>query len=498
MTTFANHVSPYIGSRAVGRVGKIVGVRPLASGAGRVSVDNGDEPEDRGQRRTSRLATRGTISGVSLRAQGARLSAPLRSPLFSNAYALIANTGITAFLGFAYWVAAARLLDAATVGLAAAALSALTLLSGLAQLNLEAVMVRFVPVSGSRTFNLVRSVYGISAGTAAAAAIVFLLGVDAWTPALSFLRRDIAWALWFVVATVAWVLFVLQDGILVGFGRALWIPVENAAFGVAKLALLLVLATGGGAGAIILSSTIPIVLVVLPVSALIFWRLIPAHTRASATLNVSGPKDVRGIARYAAGDYLGRLCELASEAMLPLIVTRSAGSADNAFFYQSWTIAYTLRLIVHNMTSPLTARAARDPAHLERDGRLVFIHTLRLVAAGAAILIVGSPLILAVFGPDYAVGVPALRLLALSAIPSTIILLGLTVARVRDHIGEVIAIQAVTAVLVLGSSVVLVQSHAGTGVAAGWLGSQSLVALVLLATRLRWLVRPTITQPTAA
>lgn len=461
---------------------------------GAARADEPPEPGDFEGRDASGPTASPAARLAGLRGLTAYVPAPLRTPLFGNAYALIANTGITASLGFAYWVAAARLFDAATVGLAAAAISALALLSGLAQLNLEAVMVRFVPVSGPHTLKLVRSAYAVSAGAATVAAIVFLLGIEVWTPALAFLGRDAAWGVWFVVATVAWVLFVLQDGILVGLGRAIWIPMENAAFGIAKLALLLVLAAGGSAGGIILSWTIPALLVVVPVSTLIFWRLIPAHVRASAAMAVDGPKDARGIARYAAGDYLGRLCELASMALLPLIVTRAAGASENAFFYQSWTIAATLQLLIHNMTNPLTAQAAREPAHLERDGRLIFRHTLRLVAVGVMGLIIGAPLILAVFGPAYAAGVPALRLLALSAFPTTVVLLGLTAARVRNHIGEVIAVQASAAVLVLGSSVVLVQRYGATGVAVAWLASQSLVALVLLVTRLRWLVRSVSTE----
>jgi O-antigen/teichoic acid export membrane protein len=96
-----------------------------------------------------------------------------------------------------------------------------------------------------------------------------------------------------------------------------------------------------------------------------------------------------------------------------------------------------------------------------------------------------------VFGPAYvAGGTPILRLLTLTAIPYTIVLLALVVARLQYRLREVVAIQAAVAILTVGASVVLVQDHGGTGVAAAWLGTQTLMAAILLATRLRWLYRP--------
>ena len=417
-----------------------------------------------------------------------RARAHVRNPLFGNAYALIANTGLTAVLGLAYWVAAARLYDPAAVGTAAAAVSALALLSGLAQLNLEAVMVRFVPVSGARTRLLAGIVHAICIATAVAVSSAFMAGLDLWSPALGFLRQNAIWAAWFVVSTVTWVIFVLQDGLLVGLGRALWVPIENSAFGAAKLLLLIALPASGGAATIFASWTIPALVVVLPMSALIFLRLIPEHARSStARANPSLFRDAR---RYAVGDYAGSMFELASVTLLPLIVTHWAGAEENAFFYQSWTIAYALRLVADNTTRSLTVEAARDQSRLERDGRVVFLHTTRLLALGIAVIVLAAPLLLSLFGPAYTDAATSLRLLALAAIPTTVVLLALTAARVRRRVGEVVVIQGVAAALALGASVALVQPYGATGVAAAWLGSQSVVALLLLLTRLRWLYQP--------
>ncbi len=415
-----------------------------------------------------------------------RLTRHARDPLFANAYALVANTGVTALLGFAYWVTAARTYAAASVGAAAAAISAMSLLAGLAQFNLEAVMVRFVPVAGRRTRRLVAAVYVFCAAAAAIAAAAFLVGLDLWAPTLGFLR-DGGWGPWFVVATVAWVIFVLQDGILVGLGKAIVIPVENAAYGVTKLALLLAL-VGGGPLALFASWTVPVALVVVPTSALIFARFLPRHEQ---TAGEAAPPDIRTVVRYAGADYAGAMLELGTVSLLPLLVLQRAGPAENAYFYQCWIIAYTLILVANNTTRSLTVQAARDPNRLQADARRLLRQTLWLLLPAALALVVLAPVLLSVFGEAYAAaGTVQLRLLALASIPHAIVLIGLVTARIGHRLREVVAIQGATAAVALGGAVLLVGPSGGVGVATAWLIAQTAVAAVLLATRLSWLWRP--------
>lgn len=411
----------------------------------------------------------------------------VRTPLFRNAYALIVNTGVTAILGFVYWVVAARFYSTRDVGLAAAAISAMTLLAGLSLFNLEAVLVRFVPIAGASTRRLAISVYAISGVAATILAALFILGLDIWEPTLGFLKAS-GGGVWFVIATVAWMIFVLQDGILVGLGRAVWVPIENAIFGVGKL-VLLVAFVGAGPIGIFQSWTIAAAVVVIPFTLLIFYRFIPEHMRVPA---VSGePLSQQMLRQYAVADYVGAMFDLAAISLLPLLVTHWAGPEENAFFYQSWIIAYTLILVANNTARALTVEAAKDQAQLQSYGRVVFAHTLKLLVPAVVAMVVLAPLLLSVFGPEYAEkGTLTLRILAVSALPHTVVLMALVTARLQHQLREVIAIQVVTSLLVLGVALALAGQYGSLGAAIAWLGAQAMVALVLLATRVRWLVRP--------
>ena len=165
----------------------------------------------------------------------------LTSPLFRNGYALMVNTGATGLLGVVYWLLAARHYSAVDVGRASAAYSAMNLVSGFTAASIVGAVTRFIPQSGRRTSALVLRAYLFSSVTAVIAAVLFLLTVPHWGESYAELRGVLP-ALFFTICVIAWGIFTLQDGVLMGLRSAVWVPVENGTFGVVKIALLLAFA----------------------------------------------------------------------------------------------------------------------------------------------------------------------------------------------------------------------------------------------------------------
>ena len=71
----------------------------------------------------------------------------LRTPLHSNSVYLVGNSAVVGFLGFMFWVVAARLYTAEDVGLGSALISAALLLSFLARFGLGFGVIRFLPAN---------------------------------------------------------------------------------------------------------------------------------------------------------------------------------------------------------------------------------------------------------------------------------------------------------------------------------------------------------------
>jgi O-antigen/teichoic acid export membrane protein len=409
-----------------------------------------------------------------------RLCAQWRVPLLRDGLALSLNSGLTALMGAVYWVLAAHAFSARTLGVNSAALSATMFLAGVSQLNLMSALLRFVPVSGAAAKRLVASCYGVSLALGAVTAAVFVAGVEGWAPRLGFLQ-DPAFAAWFVAATMAWCIFNLQDSVLTGLGRAVLVPVENQIFSTAKIVLLVALAAVSPRYGIFASWTAALVFSLVPVNVLVFLRLLPAHARAAGTR--SRPPTRRQLTRYVSADFLASLSWLAATALMPIIVLALAGATPTAWFSLAWMVALPLFLMSINAGAALVVAGAREEHRVDQYARQALRQTLRVVTPAALVLAAAAPLVLRLFGPQYAAAATStLRLLCLAAVPNAVVALAVSARRVRRDMRAVVVLTAAQCGLVLVLSVALLARGVGVaGVGVAWLSASALVAAGVLA-----------------
>src|SRR3954468_18949024 len=238
---------------------------------------------------------------------GGRILAHIRTPLHRDGYALVLNSAFTAVTGLVYWIVAANAYSAHSVGVNSALISSMMFLAGLASLNLPNFLVRFLPGTGRRNGRMIALSYGATALVAALAAIIFLAGIEAWAPRLAFLHESPGMQAWFVIATVGWCVFTIQDGALTALGRAVWVPAENAVFSIVKLVLVAALAAALPVYGVFVSWTASMVGVVIVVNAILFGRLVRRGPRtAPTTIAAAGPREA-GFGRYWLADYTGAM-----------------------------------------------------------------------------------------------------------------------------------------------------------------------------------------------
>ena len=404
------------------------------------------------------------------------------SPLLRNGYALMANTVVTGVLGLGYWLLAARHYSEQDVGRASAAYSAMNLLAGITALSLIGAMARFIPQSGQGTGKLIRLGYGISVLSAIIGSAVFLL--ISGRPGSSYSElTGVPIGIIFTGCVIIWSLFTLQDGALVGMRNASWVTLENALFGVAKIAMLLPLATVIPHTGLYVSWMVPAALAVPAVNWLIFRRLLPRHKGMTG----SAPPPTRSqVGRFLAGDVSGALMLLASINLVPVLVAMFVQPGLNAYFYMAWTIGITLDLLAANMALSLTVEGAFDPVALARHAKAALRRLMMLlvpVSIGLALL---APVILGLFGPGYAkYGAPILVLLAAATVPRTLTEIYLGALRAQNRTSFVALIQGVRAVLILTLTLVLTRSMGIVGAGVAVLVVQVAMAIGVLPGLLR-------------
>ena len=415
----------------------------------------------------------------------AGLRRELSVPLYRNAYALMANTAGNSILGLLYWVLAARTFPDAAVGRGNALISLMMLVSTFTQLNWSGALIRFLPRAGRSARQMLLTAYLMATGLAAVAAAAVMAYCHFARAPDDPLYVSAGVAVWFVVATVAWSVFNLQDAALTGMRSAVWVPLENGVYGLVKLVLLVVVARTSLSDGVFASWTIPVIALLVPVNLLLFRRILPRHATAEPD---APPPGRRVLARYMAGDYAAQAFTQLSSTFLPVLVVSLLGAAQGAYYLPAQTAFAAMGMLATAITSSLVVEAARDEQATHRLARAMLRRICVLVLPAGAFVGFAAPWLLELFGSQYRAGATTvLQLMMLSLLPRVPVALYVTKCRLDNRTGTLALLQFTQAALVIGGTAVFAPT-AGL-VAVGWsvLAAEVVPALAVARPVARWL-----------
>ncbi|GAA0517043.1 hypothetical protein Ade02nite_84740 [Paractinoplanes deccanensis] len=418
---------------------------------------------------------------MSALAAEAPAAADQRRHLYRNGVALSANALLSAALGWGFWVLLARRSDPATVGAASATVAALTGLSAVAQLGLGGLLVVFLPRSGPSAARLVRAAFAVGVLTSLALGVAYTLVAGVIAPELGF--RTVAGAAAFAAGVAVWSLFALQDNAYTGLREAVWVPLENTVYGAAKLAAVAFAGTLS-VGAVVAAWTLPAALLVLPMSGVLFARLLPRHMRRHRRA-----ADFTGWRGYLARDSVSLLLGQLATATMPVLAVAQLGAGPAAVFGVTWMLAQALDLLTVNMGMSLIVEGAHARGRLRHLHVSLRRRVLPAVAGAALLLALASPFVLGIFGADYAREGPlVLGLLLAGVVVRAYTVLEISAARGRRDAGTVLVLQCVAAAVVPALAWLLAGTAGVAGAGAAYLIGQVAVAACALLLSMR---RPT-------
>lgn len=399
------------------------------------------------------------------------------NPLSRGGLALLTNTGLTGILGFGYWIMAARLFSTPVVGVAGAMVAATTLFSGIGQLNLSGMLMRFLPTTGEKSRRLVVGTYACSAGVAALLALICLVGINVFAPPSSPLLLGFAKSTGLVLASAAMAIFTIQDNVLVARRQAIWIPVENGAFGTAKIAMLFALAPLGTAFALFSAWMIPLAVTVLVISVILFTKFLPSSPKPRRTARL-GPEMRSHITRFAVGDATGGIFTQTWTYLLPVLITVELGASANALFYTSFLFSSTIDQVAANYASSLTVEGAHAPDRIAMLIRQTMRHIFVIILPVVAALAIVSPWLLRAFGEKYTQAAPLLVMLLIACLPKAISTVYYSYCRIQRSTHRSAVIQAYVCIATLTAVALFAQSSGLITVGLIVIGVQSSAAAI--------------------
>lgn len=387
--------------------------------------------------------------------------------IIANASSLVGATAVTSVLGFVYWWVAARQYSTGEVGLASAAISAMTLLGTAGMLGLGTLLIGELPQRRGSEGPVIATASIVTAVTGGVLGTGFALLAPWLSRDFLPLRESIGTVLLFAVGTALTALTLVLDQALIGMMRGGLQLVRNFIFSAAKLAALGAFAFWSAHTfhlAIYATWTIGNALSLGVLASAALLRRTPLHhARPDWTL-------LRAFRRAALGHHGLNLSLQFSHLILPLIVTVTLSAAVNAYFYAAWMIAGFVFTLPLALTVVLYAVGAADPIALARKTRF----TLGIAAASGlvtnVVLWVAAPLVLRLFGASYA---------TYASTPLRVLTLGVFALIIKDHYVAACRIQsrvlAASARIFVGGCLELVGAAGGailgglTGLTLGWL-----------------------------
>lgn len=427
---------------------------------------------------------------------GAALRGLSALPLIQSGLSLVMSSVVASALGFLFWLLAARQYDSADLGVGSAVITAMILLADVSHLGLRTGLVRFVPTAGPDTRALIARSYGLSMGVAGLGAVVFVAGLGWWMPELAVLRTW-GFGLFFVAATMCWVVFQLEDSVMLALRLAHWVPVENGVFGALKIVLLFPLAGLAGRSAqlgVYLAWSLPVFAVVAVVTVAIASALARIETvqMAEGTRRPPGLRGLvamqlpmRQVLSYSLVDWAATMSRSAVIGVLPMLVLATRGGSVAAYWSIAWTIAFSVYMLSANVGDALLAEASYDQGNVDRHTLHSGLLSMAISAPVVVVAIVATPWVLRAFGQEYADGATtALRLLLLGSIPNVVTRTYVGRLRADGRMAAVFAYEATISMGVLVLGWVLLYAMGVAGLAVAWLVILVLAAAYALAVEL--------------
>jgi O-antigen/teichoic acid export membrane protein len=244
------------------------------------------------------------------------------------------------------------------------------------------------------------------------------------------------------------------------------------------MAMLIGLASALPHDGIFVSWIIPTAMALIPVNILIFVKVIPRHVKETEA--TAKPPTLRQVGRFLAGDYPGTLSILGMVYLIPVLIAARVDAETFGYFSMAHTLGSLIELLAMNMATSLTVEGGFDRAKLAANARRALHRAFMLIGPVVLVTLLAAPLILRVFGAEFAAeGSTLLRLMALAVLPRVLIEIYLSGLRARNQARTLALVQAGLAVMVLAATLALFPIAGIASVGYALLGSELLMAALI-------------------
>lgn len=388
---------------------------------------------------------------------------------YRNSAAIILNTASGAIFGLVYWALAARLVPVDDTGLAIGIISISALIVNLALLGMDAGLVRFMPHADSRE-RLYNSITTATVVVSSVVSVAFIALSHLFLPGMRF--GDVPVALLFMAFVVLNAILFIQNVAFIALRKGELSLVQNILLGI-RIPLLVILAGAGTAGVLVS-------FILAYLAAIVFGVHMLRKNRIASGPDIDLPS-LKGAFGFSLGNYVTSVFTLAPQSIIPVLIINTAGPEECTYFYIAYSIASFLLLIPGAVSSSLFVEGSHDDLARGSTARAVRLTLALLVPSVVFVFLFGDRLLITVFGAaTYGASFEMLKLLAVTALFSTIVWIYIAVNRVRKAVGKINMIVILVASIILGGGYIGLRQYGLPGLGYAWMSAYIVASLVIV------------------
>jgi O-antigen/teichoic acid export membrane protein len=407
----------------------------------------------------------------------ARVRAAIRDnrSLLGNAASMVGTAVVTSLLGAAFWWLAAHEFSKDAVGLASAAISAMTLLGFMATVGLGTLLMGELPRLEQGHRSVINAALLTSGSIGAALGLAFVLIAPVASSNFDPLTQTWAAALVFVIGVGLTALTFVLDQALIGLLRGGLQLSRNIVFSAVKLAVLIPVAT-------LIADAGPAWVYGTWTAGIAVSMIVLARFYRAREGDPLGPdfRLLRQLRVHAATHHAVNLALRTPELMLPIVVVTFLSASANASFYIAYMITGFMFFVPLSLSTVLYAVGSGESRRLADRFRLTVYVSLGFgVVSNLALLVLGGPL-LEIFGASYASeATGTLHVLALDIFPSTVLTHYVALRRIERRLASALPVIWGGALLQVGGGLIGALLGGLVGAAIGWVAGATIEALIM-------------------
>ncbi len=398
----------------------------------------------------------------------------LKDPLYKNSFFIMLTSLSNGGFGFIFWILAAKLYPKENVGIATALISSMTLLILLTRFGFDVSIISFFPKRDKSsifsTSTIITTFFTVLFG------IIFIIGIDIWSPRLDILRS--------LQNTTLYILFLAASSIITltttsfnAIRKAEYSFYQSLAVGSRVIILFPFVFLGamgiyGAVGASFILAGI-----------FSFISLARSGIRLELRLDRGFLNEAF---QFSAGNYIASLLLTTPAQIIPIMVLNILGSEETAHYYIAFSIASLLPMIPTASSTSLFVEGSHGEGLKKgtiKSLRAVFF----LLTPAAIILYFAAGWLLGTIGKDYAEsGLLLLKIMIFSSFFNAVCLIYFSIMKIQKDVKGLVFLSGFIFSLLIGLGYVFMLWFGVAGIGYAYLASYGAGAVIVGIRMLRF------------